>query len=107
MTDLAPAIIRIDRSTPYRRDLRVTYTVFIDGDLAGTIPRGQSFESVVEPGPHKLYVSVGRFRSDELSGDFVAGEIARFTCSPCRALVAMPRLMGIGGPYYQLDPALD
>jgi len=82
-----------------------SYKVFLDGVLVGKIKRKVPFEKSVAAGPHEFHVKDEWHFSNELRGDFQAGEVARFSCKPAgNPLTSLLRLVGIGGEYFSLDP---
>ena|SRR5579862_3744880 len=60
---------------------RGAYEVVLDGKNAGSVAMNDTFETPVEPGPHKLQVRSGRNSSRITSFDAADGETVAFRCT--------------------------
>ena len=60
---------------------RRPFEIILDGNPAGSIDRKQTVELQVEPGPHTLQVTAGRYSSHAQSFDAADGTNIRFRCN--------------------------
>jgi hypothetical protein len=65
---------------------RAAYDVEVDGKRVGSVTMNDTFETPVDPGPHRVRVRSGRNSSRAESFDAADGEIVAFRCTGKRFL---------------------
>jgi len=106
MTTQEGAGIELQRAPDESVDAFRPYVIRIDGSKRGRIRRGERKRVQLEPGPHRLRLTVDWASSPELKLDLAPGETATFECRPVASLLTVPYWATIGRKrYIELSPA--
>jgi hypothetical protein len=76
------ALIELERARWGSVDVFRAYVVRVDGSKHGRIRRGERKRFAVEPGRHRLRLTIDWAGSPELELTLAPGETARFECRP-------------------------
>ena len=76
-----PATLRVTHDTSGVELRRGQFEIAVDGKSAGSVKRGETVETPLEPGRHTLRIWKGRYSSRDHSFDVADGEIVSFRCS--------------------------
>ena len=75
------AVLRVTREVGFGIELRRgRFEVLLDGKRVGALDADGTVEAAVEPGPHRVRVSHGRYSSGDQSFDAAEGDVVSFHC---------------------------
>jgi hypothetical protein len=75
------AVLRVTRDVGFGLELRRgRFEVLVDGKNVGALDADETVEAAVEPGPHRVRVSHGRYSSGDQSFDAAEGDVVGFRC---------------------------
>lgn len=75
-----PATLRVTRETSGVELRRGQFEIAVDGKSVGSVKRGETVETPLEPGRHTLRIRKGRYSSRGGSFDVADSEIVGFRC---------------------------
>lgn len=75
-----PATLRLTREGVGIELRRGPFDVTLDGKVVGSIERGDTTETPLEPGHHRLRIRAGRYSSRPYEFDGAEGEVVEFRC---------------------------
>jgi len=76
------ALIELQREPGWMRDYLRAYRVVIDEEVVGELMPGESHAFEVDPGAHRLYLTIDWCRSEKVTAELKPGETAAFRCEP-------------------------
>jgi len=78
------ATLTVKRESAIMELRRGPLQIALDGAAIGTIDRHETFETSVDPGPHRLQVQTGRYSSHAESFVIGDGDAVGFRCNGAR-----------------------
>jgi hypothetical protein len=100
------ALIELERARGGSVDVFRAYVVRVDGSKCGRIRRGERKRFAVEPGRHRLRLTIDWAASPELELTLAPGDTARFECRPRASILTAVYWATIGRRrYIELRPA--
>ncbi len=101
---VANAVIRLSRAQEGWRDSLRSYRVRLDGVRVGKISRGKTLEFSVEPGVHRLQLTIDWASSRLYAFRLTDDQTAEFSCKPHGAYYEVWRSFITVGEYIELVP---
>jgi hypothetical protein len=75
-----PGTLRVNREGVGIELRRGPFEITLDGDIVARIVRGDTIETPLDPGHHRLRIRAGRYSSRSQDFDSADGEVVSFRC---------------------------